>query len=62
MGRLIKIVVFLAVIVIGIVLAVQYTQDSAKPDAETQQQQQADKEGGIQPQEKYGFAPIGGDE
>ncbi len=61
MGRLIKIVVFLAVIVIGIVLAVQYTSDSGQPDAETQQQQ-ADKEGGIQPQEKYGFAPIGGDE
>ncbi len=61
MGKLIKLVVFLAVIVIGIVLAVQYTSDSAKPDAETPQQQ-TDKEGGIQPQEKYGFAPIGGDE
>jgi len=59
MGKLIKTVFVLAIVVIGIVLAVQYAEDSGDPDAGTQKQQKTDLEDGMQPQEKYGFAPIG---
>ncbi|MCP4589667.1 MAG: hypothetical protein GY842_02890 [bacterium] len=60
MGKLIKVVVLLGAIVVGIVYAVQYADKSAAPDAEARQPQAEDKDA-IQVQERYGFAPIGGD-
>jgi flagellar basal body-associated protein FliL len=57
MGKLIKILVLLGLIVAGVVIAMQYTGESGTSETEAQQNQQAQPP--IQPQEKYGFAPMG---
>jgi hypothetical protein len=65
MMKLIKAVVVLAVLGVGIGLVVHYAggskaKSSATADqkAKTVQTEQKPKEG-MQPQEKYGFAPVG---
>lgn len=60
MGKLIKIVIVLAVVAGGIALAVQYAGGkSNKPDGDNARVEKGTK---IQPQEKYGFAPMGDDD
>lgn len=59
MGKLIKIVILLAVVAGGIALAVHYAGKSQQNDID---QARADRGTRIQPQEKYGFAPVGDDE
>ena len=67
MAKAIRVLVLLAVLVGGIIVYVQYAKKNAAKNASpavAAQNQAAKpgekkKEGGIQPQEKYGFAPVG---
>ncbi len=68
MGKLIRVVVLLVLLVAGVALYVHFTKsaESEQPQpaaaVQTAQQKQdgkGKKEGGMQVQEKYGFAPIG---
>jgi|GEM_PF-3355093 flagellar basal body-associated protein FliL len=66
MAKLIKVIVVLAVLAAGIALVVHYSSRSesrptaATPTKSAPDQSQKDKpKEGIQPQEKYGFAPVG---
>ena len=58
MEKLIKVVLLLAVIGVGLVLLYNYSgvEESA---AEIKTNAENAPEGGLQPQEKYGFAPMG---
>lgn len=60
MGKLIKIVILLAVVAGGIALAVHYA--DKKSDKSAGDQPRTERGTKMQPQEKYGFAPIGDDE
>ena len=68
MAKLIKVLVLLAVLVGGVIIYIQYAKKSAKdttPAIAAQGQPgkpaagEKKKEGGMQVQEKYGFAPVG---
>ncbi len=70
MAKLIKVLVLLAVLVGGVIVYVQYAKKSAgkngaAPAIAAQGQGgkpaagEKKKEGGMQVQEKYGFAPVG---
>jgi len=59
MAKLIKIVVLLALIAGGIALAVHY---ASREKTDNRSQQPSAKKDGMQPQEKYGFAPLGTEE
>ncbi len=56
MGKLIKILVVLGLLVAGVVVAMRYTGDSGESDTQTKQ---TESQPPMQPQEKYGFAPMG---
>ena len=64
MGKMLKVVVLLAVLVIGVLLFLQYS-NKKKSDTPTaaqrapQAEQPKAKKEGIEVQEKYGFAPAG---
>jgi flagellar basal body-associated protein FliL len=59
MGKLIKILVVLGLIVAGVVVAMQYAGQSEEADTQAKQNPQTGQQPPIQPQEKYGFAPMG---
>jgi hypothetical protein len=69
MAKLVKAIVVLAVLVAGIAVVVHYAGASKSKSGVTASDSkpkpaQTDKKPkeGIQPQEKYGFAPVGGGE
>lgn len=59
MGKLIKAIVILAVLVGAIAIAVHYASRGSGDTGTTQQQQAGEPK--MQVQEKYGFAPVGED-
>jgi len=58
MDKLVKIVLLLAAVGVGVVLLYNYSEVEETAQELEQKAEQA-PEGGIQPQEKYGFAPMG---
>lgn len=61
MAKLIKTLVLLGILVAAVALYVHFSSSSkSKSDAATPDKQKTAKtDGPIQPQEKYGFAPVG---
>jgi hypothetical protein len=57
MGKLIKGIVVLAILAAGVLLIVQYSGNSKSKPTNTAQADKKAKDG-MQPQEKYGFAPV----
>lgn len=57
MGKLVKTLVVLALLAVAIFLVVNYTSGGDESDSK-QQVKQTDKKPAMQPQEKYGFAPV----
>jgi hypothetical protein len=56
MGKLVKTLVILGLLVAGVVVAMRYTGDSGDSDPKTKQ---TESQPPMQPQERYGFAPMG---
>ncbi len=68
MGKLVRVVVLLGILVVGVVLYMKYAKsgsDAQQPTGgaaiQTAQKKEPakGKESGMQVQEKYGFAPVG---
>jgi hypothetical protein len=57
MGKLVKVILVLAVLVAGVLLILQYSGNSKSNSANTAQAEKKPKDG-MQVQEKYGFAPV----
>lgn len=58
MGKLIKVIVVLALVVGAVLLVVYYSSGTGGEDETARQDSERAEKEGVQVQEKYGFAPI----